>query len=214
MNGALESDPAGARLEELARLRHIISDRDAEIARLRFDMEHDKLTGLLNRAGMEEVLRTWIMEGATTITVLFLDLDHFKQVNDEKGHAAGDEVLVSFSVALKRTAYVHRGRAIRLGGDEFVVIIPGNDSEVAADTCLAQGKIAISVGVAIGPPERMSELMHWADVAMYRSKDEEGSTFTMWTTECEELPAPVSPAGDRRRRTRTTRVRKVVSGQE
>jgi len=160
----------------------------------------------LNRSGIEQTLRTWILEGATTLTLLLMDLDDFKAINDSRGHAAGDEVLVTFAGRVREVASHHSGNAARLGGDEFVVVVPYEDRDVAEEVCavgLPNHHIDVSVGVAIGPPVEMRHLMWCADVAMYHSKHEAGSAFTVWVAGT-ELPAP-KHAGDRRGRNRDYR---------
>jgi diguanylate cyclase (GGDEF)-like protein/PAS domain S-box-containing protein len=95
--------------------------------------ERDPLTGLLNRAGFEKYLVQKVRQGAgRTCGLLYIDLDHFKPINDCFGHAAGDEVLREFAARLRRTVRPTDAVA-RLGGDEFAVVVPGlHESEDGA----------------------------------------------------------------------------------
>ncbi|PRY13922.1 EAL domain-containing protein [Kineococcus rhizosphaerae] len=145
----------------------------------------DPLTGLANRRHVESALRT--AEHATTL--LFCDLDGFKVVNDELGHAAGDELLVEVARRLRAAAPADALLA-RLGGDEFLLALTGPDpdavarraaglaGEVAArvaDPFAAGGRqvsVGVSVGVAHGGPgESFEDLLRAADHAMYRVKN-------------------------------------------
>jgi diguanylate cyclase (GGDEF)-like protein len=114
------------------RLRQLVDDRaaadDPELAQrnLRFLETHDPLTGVLNRRAVTDLLGglgTANATGAVSTAVLFVDLDHFKDVNDVHGHEAGDRVLTTIADRIHLGA---RGddRVARLGGDEFVVVIP------------------------------------------------------------------------------------------
>jgi diguanylate cyclase (GGDEF)-like protein/PAS domain S-box-containing protein len=87
--------------------------------------ERDSLTGLLNRAGFEKYLVQKVQQGeGGTCGLLYIDLDHFKSINDSHGHAAGDEVLREFATRLRRAVRPSDAVA-RLGGDEFAVVLAG-----------------------------------------------------------------------------------------
>lgn len=150
----------------------------------------DSLTGLPNRALLRDRL-AWALlhldRQPGQVAVLFVDLDHFKEVNDSLGHAAGDEQLVAVANAL-RQAVRPTDTVARLGGDEFVVVCEGMTSTgealavveriLAAVDALppaAQGlHIDASIGVAVSgsastDPE---DLLRRADEAMYRAKQD------------------------------------------
>ncbi len=155
----------------------------------------DELTGLVNRRGILHALRTTIADG-TTATVVLLDLNRFKEINDTLGHPAGDELLCLVGARLaaesRSAADKVAGRAddvvARLGGDEFALLLPRGDAaegvraaerllEVVAATYEIDG-IAVRVSAAAGVvhlPEHgdhPDELLRRADVAMYAAKSE------------------------------------------
>src|SRR5208337_4330303 len=94
----------------------------------------DSLTGLFNRRYMETHLATLVEQAAARnkpLSLLILDIDYFKSVNDSHGHDAGDDVLREFALRIKRSI---RGidLACRFGGEEFVIVMPETDMAVAA----------------------------------------------------------------------------------
>ncbi|NND74607.1 MAG: GGDEF domain-containing protein [Ilumatobacter sp.] len=148
---------------------------------LRVAAETDHLTGLCNRAAFEQALDE-NDDGATCVSVLFIDIDHFKHVNDTYGHAVGDAVLVEVG---RRISSVCRPTDVvaRLGGDEFAVLLPDVSGEIAArigqrivdrvaaplpaDVGLDQ--VTASVGAASGNND-LVHLVDSADLAMLSGK--------------------------------------------
>jgi diguanylate cyclase (GGDEF)-like protein len=141
-------------------------------------VERDPLTGLSNRRALPGVLRESFQTGAT---ILFFDLNDFKEVNDSYGHAAGDECLRSFASALQST-FRPEDHVIRYAGDEFVVVAPGASPEQLLERVESlrdrlkferggNPPIRFSVGHAVlpvnGEPE---DALRAADAAMYRDK--------------------------------------------
>jgi diguanylate cyclase (GGDEF)-like protein len=112
-------------VRDLIRLR-VQSERQA--SRAAWEAHHDRLTGLVNRAGLEQALA-----GRHGGTAMFVDLDHFKEVNDRIGHHAGDRVLRQAAHRLDDLCR-HDDVVSRFGGDEFIVLVPGT---VAAAESLA-----------------------------------------------------------------------------
>ncbi len=160
------------------------SQRRAREAALHALAHRDTLTGLANRALLR--LRLEAMLGAGPVTVLLIDLDGFKDVNDTIGHAAGDEVLKE---AAARLLACVRGSDVvaRIGGDEFVIALPGCGDpsvggEVAGRIVAAMEepfpvqerrvRIGASVGIALAPDqaESIDELLLCADLAVYKAK--------------------------------------------
>ncbi len=146
---------------------------------------HDPLTGLPNRARLMERLRSALGQRGSSVGLLFLDLDRFKEVNDTLGHDAGDELLRQ--VGTRFAACLRDGDTLaRLGGDEFIVMLPRATEDDAAivarrlEACLAEpvmlaeGMVTVgaSIGVTTSPAGQSApeELLRAADAAMYQAK--------------------------------------------
>jgi diguanylate cyclase len=179
---------AGFALRHMRRAAARISAGERELRHLAM---HDALSGLPNRSYFSERLETVItevQEGGAPSAVFYLDLDHFKDVNDTLGHHVGDELIASVTKRLRR---IIRDEALvaRLGGDEFAVLTPGaTDAETLmaiADRILAtlchpysvQGHtlvIGASIGIAVidRPSLTAADVMRYADMALYRAKNE------------------------------------------
>ncbi|MEU4694228.1 GGDEF domain-containing protein [Actinoplanes sp. NPDC023714] len=147
---------------------------------LRRQASHDALTGLPNRVLLHRRMQD---TPAASVSLLVIDLDGFKQVNDEHGHHSGDLVLQA--VAERLTGLLGAGEvAARLGGDEFAVLLPGVGrdeaeklaarlADVIAEPMMVGGHwmaVGASVGVATGAPGEGDGLMREADALMYRRK--------------------------------------------
>lgn len=154
---------------------------------------HDPLTKLPNRAMMRETLSRHLAafgtaDGHTSVAVLCLDLDGFKEVNDRHGHAAGDWVLIHVAEIL-RTAVRHGDMISRIGGDEYVAVLPDADpthlktigemivERVATPLDIggtAQVRVGVSIGAAVAfarlPAVPMDDLLERADAALYEAK--------------------------------------------
>lgn len=141
------------------------------------EAETDPLTGLLNRRGFERGVPPEVVG-----TVIHLDLDHFKEINDEWGHARGDEVLVAVSDALS-AALRTRDVLARMGGEEFAVFVEESVEARALDVAerirdrmrsdvVVQGRpVTASIGVAVAEwPVSRSVLLEAADSATYAAK--------------------------------------------
>jgi diguanylate cyclase (GGDEF)-like protein len=148
------------------------------------ELEHsasriDPLTGVFNRRFLDEYLTMMVARSRRSrqpLSLLMVDLDGFKQFNDQQGHAAGDGVLRE--VALSLAGALREDNVVaRYGGDEFVVVLPNTPGEFARHVAaelrgLFTGNISISVGVACLGPRGGSkqELLEKADEALYRAK--------------------------------------------
>ena len=178
-----------------------ISHQKATEAYIRTLAFNDALTGLANRTLLRDragVALAAAKRQATTVAMLFLDLDQFKTINDSLGHAAGDEVLRR--VAERLTEGLRGADTVgRLGGDEFLVVLPeGNErgaTRVAQKILPAlmapiavgghQLGVSSSIGVAIFPKdgETFDELLRNADTAMYRAKNAGRNTYRFFAPE-------------------------------
>jgi len=150
----------------------------------------DPLTGLHNRRYMESHVGTLIEQAATRgkpLTVLVIDIDYFKSINDTYGHDAGDDVLREFAIRIRKSV---RGidLACRYGGEEFVVLMPETDMAVATTVAerlrrqiggepfpiqqtARRVEVTISIGLAtLLPEEGAPALLKRADQALYRAK--------------------------------------------
>ena len=151
---------------------------------------HDSLTGLPNRAFFEGRLSRSVRNAARQqdhMALLFLDSDHFKQINDTLGHAVGDEVLISVADRVRAQLREH-DLVARLGGDEFAVLLTPlqsrKDAEHIAEKIVASMKLpvqldsgrsiatSLSVGIAYYPDDGAdpASLLNAADAAMYQAK--------------------------------------------
>ena len=150
----------------------------AWLGRLADRVEEDPLTRLGNRRALIRQLEAAVDQtdrGTAPLAVVMFDLDHFKTINDTRGHAAGDELLVACSQRW-RTIVPHERLLFRYGGDEFAVLLPG--ASLGEATELAEqlridlpGDTTASIGVAAWQPgDSSSMLLGRADVALYEAK--------------------------------------------
>ena len=181
--------------------RDVTTQRRAE-ASIRHLATHDVLTGLPNRALFAEVLADAIRDArlnGTRLALLFVDLDHFKIINDTLGHEAGDLMLQQMARALSeglRTSDL----VARLGGDEFVVLLRRPESNLEA-TMVARKllaattqpmqlggqecRVSASIGICMFPDDAGDEqsLMKGADIAMYQAKREGRNAFRFYSAD-------------------------------
>jgi len=138
----------------------------------------DSLTGLANRRALEEALVAELSRAERSgqpLSVVMLDIDHFKVYNDELGHQAGDDLLRELAAAWSRELRPTDILA-RFGGEEFLAVLPGSDTTASASVAdrlrlaLPTG-VTASAGVATwGPHETMADLVARADAALYTAK--------------------------------------------
>ena len=173
-------------LDRIVRIAELALDLERSVARLRYAATHDPLTGLANRARFDEALGSTPRDRPGTVALLSLDLDGFKPVNDELGHAAGDEVLVEIGRRLQAGAREDDVVA-RVGGDEFVVLSHSVGSveelermaarlvELVVGCIVLSTGIEVRVGASIGgclaPSGSSGEaILRAADGALYEAK--------------------------------------------
>ncbi|WNO06143.1 sensor domain-containing diguanylate cyclase [Rhodoferax mekongensis] len=175
-----------------------ISDEKREREALEWKANHDALTGLANRAALIRQLERHIVDRGMQrpSALLLMDLDRFKPVNDQHGHAAGDAVLKGVALAL--VSCVRGGDLVaRLGGDEFAVLLRDCTTEVAlrvaSSICetiknqkIPWGGLNLEVGISVGVApllEEVTEFADWmacADQACYTAKELERGTVALY----------------------------------
>ncbi len=167
---------------------------------LEYNAYYDGLTGLPNRVLLADRLQLEMSKSqrdGTKVAIVFVDLDGFKEVNDEYGHEAGDHVLISIAERITSCVRAHETVA-RLGGDEFVAVITGMTTEqealpvinrilVSLATAIPYGDFSLSVSASIGVtfyPQVLDysgeQLMRQADQAMYHAKQAGRNRFQIF----------------------------------
>lgn len=185
----------------VADLHREVQDRLQDQERIYWLAHYDPLTGLPNRTLLAQrsaqAIQSAIDHG-TPLAVIFLDLDHFKHVNDSLGHKVGDALLVEIGRRL-RAIVRERDTVARLGGDEFVLLLPGANAQGAARVAAKlqeasrqpfqiehhELSIAPSMGIALHPQDgaEFDALTQAADVAMYHAKLDGRNTYRFYTPE-------------------------------
>ena len=201
---AAARDQDGTITHYVAAFEDVTSRKEAE-QRIRDLAEHDHLTGLPNRLLLRDRFDLAIKQHRRqnrTLGFMFLDLDHFKRVNDSLGHPAGDSLLIAVVERL-RTVLRDGDTISRLGGDEFIVLLNDIESSAAAAT-IAEKIIMVlkapievsghllttsaSIGIAMAPQdgEDFDGLLQRADTAMYRAKEQGRGSFAFFRKEMNE----------------------------
>ncbi|WP_426449709.1 sensor domain-containing diguanylate cyclase [Paenibacillus sp. S-38] len=185
----LRMPKTGRFIYEVKQLHHSI---DNHLNHLNAEIEHDGLTGLLNRKSFDRTIEGWT-EDKIPFALILLDIDHFKRINDTYGHPVGDAVLKSLASHMEATT--RPGDLIfRFGGEEFAVLVRhGGEQEAselaerlrmnAAELALVEGeRITLSLGVAVSDASAgPAEMIELADQALYRSKKDGRNRTTVFT---------------------------------
>lgn len=178
---------------------------DEQFLLLQYQARHDLLTSLPNRVLFLDRLEQSIMISAnesTMVAVLFLDLDHFKEINDSFGHNIGDKLLKNIGHLLAQVTSKSDTIA-RLGGDEFAILLPDITNEnkvidIVNDVMEMMQEmhkinehefyISCSIGIAVYPQNGLSsdEILKNADAAMYKAKDKGRNNYQFYTKDMTE----------------------------
>ena len=168
---------------------------------------HDPLTGLPNRLLFRDRLKQALAKARRTgnrVAILFLDLDHFKEINDSLGHDIGDELLVETARRLQSQCR-ESDTVARLGGDEFVFILDGIRDRASVEVVVAKIRgvfadpvrigdheitVSVSIGAALYPDDSqdMDEVLRCADMALYRAKEEGRGTYRFYDSSMPPVP--------------------------
>ncbi|UZS71540.1 EAL domain-containing protein [Pseudomonas syringae] len=174
---------------DLQRVNVLLSQLDQARVSLQQVAHYDPLTNLINRRGFNQIFAEKLQEHTYTkgmLAVMFLDIDHFKRINDSLGHDAGDELLKVIAERI-RSATRAQDVVARFGGDEFCILLSIPDYEEARhlahrvmhkmkETIALAGRrmvMTTSIGIAVFPRDGSTcdELLKHADLALYQSKD-------------------------------------------
>ncbi|MFZ5524041.1 MAG: putative bifunctional diguanylate cyclase/phosphodiesterase [Pseudomonadota bacterium] len=201
LNAELE-ERVSIRTTELAAALEEANKANAAVA---YMADHDTLTGLLSRRRFQEEYERWgkyALRHERPVALMFIDLDEFKNINDNYGHLGGDEYLQAVAAVLKNTLrstdYVGRW-----GGDEFAALLPETTSDAACVvaaklvTALSTTTITVagnplyasaSIGIAVLPEHTsdIAELTSFADAAMYKAKSAGRGSFNLYSESAQE----------------------------
>jgi diguanylate cyclase (GGDEF)-like protein len=193
----------------LERLKTNAEELEKLNARLRDQANRDGLTGLYNHRYFRERLEKEINSNpGGPLSLVFMDIDHFKRYNDNHGHLAGDTLLKTLADVLRQHTDKH-GQAARYGGEEFVVLLPECDKDAAealGETLRTaiekypffgreeqpQGRVTLSLGVASFPEDGQNgtTVIDHADQALYEAKRQGRNQLCCFGSSCAPVGAP------------------------
>lgn len=196
---AARKDSIAGKAPSVVLLSRDVSQRIRDQARIERLADFDHLTGLPNRAQLQRIFDKAIgraQRHTGKLAVIFMDIDHFKHVNDSLGHAVGDKLLVDVAQRLVQ-GLREEDIACRLGGDEFVLVLGDTDADGAARTALRlkesmhapfslgpyETGVTLSMGIAMFPDDGadMETLLRNADTALYKAKEEGRNDIRFFT---------------------------------
>lgn len=174
---------------DLRRVNALLTQLDQARMSLQQAANYDALTNLINRRGFNQIFAEKLIEKSThggMLAIMFLDIDHFKRINDSLGHDAGDELLKVIAAHIKSSTRSHEDVVARFGGDEFCILISLHDRDEARHMAqrimhkmkepieLAGRRMVMttSIGISVFPDDGKTceELLKNADLALYQSK--------------------------------------------
>ncbi|MCX7192256.1 MAG: EAL domain-containing protein [Proteobacteria bacterium] len=198
---------ADGRVTNYLAIKEDITEQKQAEAHIKQLAHFDFLTGLPNQTLLKDrvaQVMQMAQRSSTQLAVLFLDLDHFKNINDTLGHRIGDELLIQLAERLKSLVR-EEDTLSRLGGDEFILVLPGTSSVGAAHVAekllatvarsyhIEQHELVVtpSIGIAMYPDDGtdFDKLYQCADVAMYRAKKDGRNNFRFFTAAMQQSSA-------------------------
>ena len=202
-NEAIQADLEAARARAEAELAALHADLERKKAELKESIrraETDALTGLYNRAAydlrLERAVRRAARQGEP-LTLMLLDLDRFKEINDTHGHQYGDEYLRRMADAMRAAVRADVDHVCRMGGDEFAIILfapPAVGERVARDVLRAMdGRVSIGIAPLL-PGDTPERLVARADAALYEAKRRGRGRAVTAPDGGREVPEAAAPA--------------------
>ena len=189
ISAALSDKKLQNKENDLRRVNALLSQLDQARMALQQVANYDALTNLINRRGFNQIFAEKLSQKTTEggmLAVMFLDIDHFKRINDSLGHDAGDALLKVIANHIKGSVRSHEDVVARFGGDEFCILISLRDRDEArnmAQRIMAKMKepvelagrrmvMTTSIGISLFPEDGSTceELLKHADLALYQSK--------------------------------------------
>jgi len=204
INARVSHDESGQLCGIRGTARNVTEQHEAAL-QIEYLATHDSLTALPNRVSLQRTLEH-AMEQGDVGAMLFIDIDHFKYVNDNYGHRSGDQLIVGVSGVLKEAIKDFNGQVFRLGGDEYGVHLPdslrGHAMKVAEHLLEALRHyrfqsaneqrvvgLTASIGIALYPfhGSDVTGLLSNADIAMYQAKDGGRNRFVLYDQDAQSL---------------------------
>ena len=201
ISAALADKKLQGKEHDLQRVNALLSQLDQARMALQQVAHYDALTNLINRRGFNQIFAEKLAERTTSdgmLAVMFLDIDHFKRINDSLGHDAGDELLQIIAGIIKSATRSHDDVVARFGGDEFCILFGLSNREEAqhmAQRIMQKMKEPItlvgrrmvmttSIGISVFPDDGTTcdELLKNADLALYQSKDNGRNNLTFYSS--------------------------------